>query len=53
MCMCLVSSYQVLNVLPFSMQCCSSPCSSEVGMLPEASAEGNFPTSDEQIAYNN
>ena len=38
--------YQLLNVLPCNMQCCSS----EVGMLPEASAEGNIPTKGEQHA---
>ena len=33
-------NYQLLNVLPCNMRCCSP----EVGMLTEASAEGNIPT---------
>ena len=38
--------YQLLNVLPCNIRCCSP----EVGMLPEASAEGNIPTKGEQHA---
>ena len=41
-----INSYQLLNVLPCNMRCCSP----EVGMLPEASAEGNIPTKGEQHA---
>ena len=40
----MVNNYQLLNVLPCVMQCCSP----EVVMLPEASAEGNIPTKGEQ-----
>ena len=39
-------TYQLLNALPCNMRCCSP----EVGMLPEASAEGNIPTKGEQHA---
>ena len=39
-------SYQLLNVLPYNMRCCLP----EVGMLPEAFAEGNIPTTGEQHA---
>ena len=38
--------YQLLNVLPCNMQCCSP----EVGMLSEASADGNIPTKGVQHA---
>ena len=41
-----VNNYQLLNVLPCSMQCYLG----KVGMLPETSADGNIPTKGEQHA---
>ena len=37
----------MLNVIPSNMQYCSP----EVGMLPEASAEGNIPTKDHVVQF--
>ena len=46
-CFMMDDTYQLLNVLPCNMQCCSP----EVGMLPEPSAEGNIPTKGGNLFY--